>query len=100
MYARLAFSVATAVAPDILIVDEVLSVGDAEFQRRSTERIERFRKSGATIILVSHSLDEVRRLCSRAAWLEHGTLKAAGAATDVVGAYEARVSPDDVKVNS
>jgi len=100
MYARLAFSVATAVAPDILIVDEVLSVGDAEFQRRSSERIEQFRRSGATIILVSHNLDEVRRLSTRAAWLEHGILKAVGAATDVVAAYEARVSPDGAKVNS
>ena len=88
MLARLSFSVATAVAPDILIVDEVLSVGDAEFQKRSSERIEQFRMSGATIILVSHSLDEVRRLCSRAAWLEHGTVKAVGAAADVVAAYE------------
>jgi len=88
MYARLAFSVATAVAPDILIVDEVLSVGDAEFQRRSGQRIEQFRRDGATIIMVSHNLKEIERLCNRAAWLEHGTLKAAGAAVDVVAAYE------------
>lgn len=91
MLARLAFSVATAVVPDILIVDEVLAVGDAEFQLRSSERIDEFRKSGATIIMVSHNLDEVERLCSRAAWLEHGTLKAVGAATDVVAAYNAQV---------
>ena len=88
MLARLAFSVATAVTPDILIVDEVLSVGDAEFQGRSTERMEEFRRTGGTIILVSHDLDAVRRLCNRVAWLEHGTLRAAGPAADVVDAYE------------
>jgi len=87
MLARLAFSVATAVAPDILIVDEVLSVGDAEFSKKSTERIEGFRKAGTTIILVSHDLDAVAELCDRAVWLEHGKLKATGAAVDVVAAY-------------
>jgi ABC-type polysaccharide/polyol phosphate transport system ATPase subunit len=87
MYARLAFSVATAVIPDILIVDEVLSVGDAEFQQRSSDRIDHFRDSGATIIMVSHNLDEIERLCTRAAWLEHGTVKAVGPAADVVAAY-------------
>jgi ABC-type polysaccharide/polyol phosphate transport system ATPase subunit len=87
MLARLSFSVATTVMPDILIVDEVLSVGDAEFQNRSTERIERFRRNGGTIIMVSHDMDAVTRLCDRAAWLEHGTLKAAGPAGEVVAAY-------------
>jgi len=100
MLARLAFSAATAVAPDILIVDEVLSVGDAEFQMRSSERIEQFRRNGATIIMVSHNLKEIERLCSRAAWLEHGTLKAAGAAADVVAAYEDRVRPDDLQIST
>jgi len=99
MYARLAFSVATAIAPDILIVDEVLSVGDAEFQRRSGERIEQFRRDGATIIMVSHNLKEIERLCSRAAWLEHGRLKATGLAADVVAAYEDRVRPEDCQSN-
>lgn len=88
MLARLAFSVATAVAPDILIVDEVLSVGDAEFQARSTARIEQFRAAGTTIVLVSHDLDSVARLCRRAVWLEHGMLKASGPAPDVVTAYQ------------
>jgi ABC-2 type transport system ATP-binding protein len=92
MYARLAFSVATAVASEILIIDEVLSVGDAEFQRRSSERIEQFRRDGTTIIMVSHNLDEVRRLCGRAAWLDHGSLKAVGPVTDVVAAYQEHVS--------
>jgi ABC-2 type transport system ATP-binding protein/lipopolysaccharide transport system ATP-binding protein len=93
MLARLAFSVATAVTPDILIVDEVLSVGDAEFQSRSAERIEEFRRSGGTIIMVSHTLDDVTRLCSRVAWLQHGTLKAVGPAADVVTAYGAAWAP-------
>jgi ABC-2 type transport system ATP-binding protein len=100
MYARLAFSVATAVAPDILNVDEVLSVGDAEFQMRSSERIEEFRRDGATFIMVSHNLDEVQRLCSRAAWLEHGTLKAVGVTADVVAAYEDRVRPDHTPISA
>ena len=88
MLARLAFSVATAVAPDILIVDEVLTVGDAEFQSRSTDRIEQFQRSGGTILMVSHDMEGVRRLCNRAAWLEQGTVKAAGPAVEVVDAYE------------
>jgi ABC-2 type transport system ATP-binding protein/lipopolysaccharide transport system ATP-binding protein len=88
MLARLAFSVATAVAPDVLILDEVLAVGDAEFQARSGDRIEQFRKSGATIVLVSHDLEGMAKLCGRAAWLEHGKLKMTGAAPDVVAAYE------------
>lgn len=88
MLARLGFSVATAVAPDILIVDEVLSVGDAEFQERSTQRIEEFRRSGATIVLVSHDLEGVADLCSRAVWLEHGKLKATGPVGEVVEAYQ------------
>jgi ABC-type polysaccharide/polyol phosphate transport system ATPase subunit len=91
MYARLAFSVATAVAPDILIVDEVLSVGDAEFQRRSSERIEQFQKDGTTIIMVSHNLDEIVRLCSQAAWLDRGALKAVGPVAEIAAAYEAHV---------
>jgi ABC-type polysaccharide/polyol phosphate transport system ATPase subunit len=91
MLARLAFSVATAVTPDVLIVDEVLSVGDAEFQIRSSERIERFQRSGGTILMVSHDLEGVERLCTRAAWLEHGSLKALGPSAEVVAAYTSAV---------
>ena len=89
MLARLGFAVATDVRPDILIVDEVLSVGDAEFQSKSTDRIEQFRASGTTILMVSHDLDAITKLCSRAAWLEHGHLRGVGPTADVVAAYAA-----------
>jgi ABC-type polysaccharide/polyol phosphate transport system ATPase subunit len=72
MYARLAFAVATAYAPDILIVDEILSVGDAAFQQKCATRIERMRDSGMTLLFVSHSIDRVNALCDRALFLEGG----------------------------
>jgi ABC-2 type transport system ATP-binding protein len=89
MLARLGFAVATDVQPDILIVDEVLAVGDSEFQRKSTARLEQFRRGGATILMVTHDLDAVARLCACAAWLEHGTVKLVGGAADVLRRYEA-----------
>jgi len=88
MVARLAFSVATDVAPEILIVDEVLSVGDADFQRKSLERIQGFRQAGATILMVSHNLDTVQAMCTRALWLDHGQIKAQGSAEAVVRQYQ------------
>ena len=87
MIARLGFSVATASRPDILIVDEILGVGDAEFQTKSFERIQSFQASGTTILLVSHSLDKVEELCGRAIWLEHGKIVSLGSATAVVSQY-------------
>src|SRR6266511_2241654 len=71
MYTRLAFAVATAVDPDILITDEVLAVGDEAFQRKCMDRIYRFRQQGKTIIFVSHALETVRALCDHAVWLDH-----------------------------
>jgi lipopolysaccharide transport system ATP-binding protein len=87
MVARLGFAVATDVDPDVLIVDEVLSVGDAAFQKKSAERIQAFRAAGATILFVSHSLDAVKTMCTRAIWLEHGRLVAEGTAESVVRQY-------------
>ena len=87
MYARLAFAVAISVDPEILIVDEVLSVGDERFQMRCYERIAELRAQGRTIVLVSHSLDTVRSLCSDAVWLEKGEVAARGEAHDVVARY-------------
>jgi len=87
MYARLGFSVATARRPDILIVDEILGVGDAEFQTKSFERIQQFQGEGTTILLVSHSLDQVKEMCSRAIWLDRGEILASGAADSVVDLY-------------
>lgn len=92
MYTRLAFAVATAVDPDILITDEVLAVGDESFQRKCMERIYGFRRAGKTIIFVSHALEVVRNLCDVAVWLDHGVVQAAGAAGPVIDAYLADVN--------
>jgi len=88
MVTRLGFSVATDVRPDILIVDEVLSVGDAEFRKRSGDRIEQFRKSGSTILLVSHNLQVIEELCERVAWLKQGRVQAVGPAAEIIRAYQ------------
>jgi ABC-2 type transport system ATP-binding protein len=87
MISRLGFSVATAWRPDILILDEVLSVGDAAFARKCTKRMRAFRKSGATVLLVSHSIDTVRKLCQRALLLEHGKVLEIGSASEVSEKY-------------
>lgn len=87
MYTRLAFAVATAVDPDILITDEVLAVGDEAFQRKCMERIYGFRQAGKTIIFVSHALETVRTLCDKAVWLDHGQARAVGTASTVIDAY-------------
>ena len=88
MMARLAFSVASVVNPEILIVDEILSVGDAAFQEKSRARMTEMMGGGTTVLFVSHNMEQVREMCSRVVWLEHGTVKMIGAAKDVCGAYE------------
>jgi lipopolysaccharide transport system ATP-binding protein len=92
MYTRLAFAVATAVDPDILITDEVLAVGDESFQRKCMDRIYRFRQQGKTIIFVSHALETVRALCDHAVWLDHGQARVVGTAGAVIDAYLADVN--------
>ncbi len=87
MVARLGFAVATAWVPDILILDEVLSVGDAEFQIKSSERIQQMRAEGATVLLVSHSGEAVQANCDRAIWLDRGQLIAQGSANSVTQQY-------------
>ncbi len=88
MYARLAFAVAVHVEPDLLLVDEVLSVGDAAFQDRSLRRMLEFRDRGqAGIVFVSHNLAAVELMCQRAVWLDHGRVCAAGRTSDVLRAY-------------
>ena len=89
MVARLAFSTATDEQADVLLVDEVLSVGDADFQEKSKARMEQLIKSGAAVVLVSHDMVAVRSLADRAIWLENGHVKMIGKASDVVDAYEA-----------
>jgi ABC-type polysaccharide/polyol phosphate transport system ATPase subunit len=88
MYVRLAFSVATSVKPDILIIDEALSVGDGDFSRRSFDRIIEMRDAGATILFCSHSLYQLETLCSRSIWLDNGKLMADGPSEKVVTEYQ------------
>jgi ABC-2 type transport system ATP-binding protein len=87
MVARLGFAIATDVQPDILIVDEVLAVGDEEFQRKSKARLRELRARGDAIVLVSHDLDSIRRQCHRALWLDRGRLRMAGPPAEVVEKY-------------
>jgi len=101
MFVRLGFAVAANVEPDVLLIDEVLSVGDEAFQRKSAERIERFRREGRTIVFVSHGLGQVEQLCEQVAWIDHGELKMVGPAADVISAYrgdshDAAPDPDEI----
>ena len=89
MVMRLAFAAAIHVDPDVLIVDEALSVGDAYFQRKSLDRIEYFRQSGKTVLFVSHDPRLIQRFCTRALWIEGGKVALSGDAREVVTAYEA-----------
>jgi ABC-2 type transport system ATP-binding protein len=94
MYVRLGFSVAINVDPDVLLIDEVLAVGDADFQRKCAEKIADFRRLGKTIVIVSHSLPSVRTLCDEVALLEHGHLRDLGPAPEVVDHYLAEAFSD------
>jgi len=87
MYVRLGFSVAINVDPDILLVDEVLAVGDAAFQEKCMEKFAEFRRAGKTVVVVSHAMGSLRSFCDVAAWLEHGKLVRVGPATSVVDDY-------------
>ena len=88
MLARLAFSIATVVNPEILIVDEILSVGDAAFQEKSKKRMLELMGGGTTVLFVSHSLEQIREMCNRVVWLEHGNVKMVGAAAEVCDVYD------------
>ena len=87
MLARLAFSIATVVRPEILIVDEILSVGDADFQAKSRRRMTELMSGGATVLFVSHDLSQIREMCNRVMWLEHGRVKLCGETDEVCSAY-------------
>lgn len=87
MLARLAFSIATVVKPDILIVDEILSVGDAQFQEKSRARMMELMGGGTTVLFVSHNIEQIREMCNRVIWLEHGQMKMLGKADEVCDAY-------------
>ena len=88
MFVRLAFSVATAVDPDVLVIDEVLSVGDLHFQKKSTDRILSFKKRGKTIVFCSHELYHVARICDRVIWLKGGRMQSVGDTLNVIQEYE------------
>lgn len=91
MFMRLAFSIATEVDPEILLVDEILAVGDAEFNVKCDQRIDEFRRLGKTIVLVTHNTGAIRRLCSRVILLDHGELLADGIPEHVLSHYEGLV---------
>jgi len=87
MYVRLAFAIATSANPDILVIDEALSVGDGAFAKKSFERIMQLKEQGTTVLFCSHSMYQVESFCDRAVWLDHGRVQMEGPASDVVAAY-------------
>ena len=88
MVSRLAFAIATIGIPDILIVDEVLSVGDFRFQEKCEARIQNMKDQGTTILFVSHSIEQVKKICNKVVWLDHGVLKMFGDAQEICSIYE------------
>lgn len=88
MVARLGFSIATNVIPEILIVDEVLAVGDFLFQQKCEKRINELMSGGTTVLIVSHAIDQIERLCDRVVWLEHGQVKMIGSTAEVCAEYK------------
>jgi ABC-2 type transport system ATP-binding protein len=95
MVVRLGFSVAVHLDPDVLLIDEVLGVGDEHFQHKSFERLRQFKQEGKTILVVSHELNSIKKFCERAIWLDHGHMMMDGASEDVVAKY--RTSVDEVE---
>lgn len=87
MLMRLAFSIAAMVAPEILIADEILAVGDEAFQQKSLARMKEMMSGGTTVLLVSHSLEQIKEVCDRVIWLDHGRIKMAGDVNEVCDAY-------------
>ena len=88
MVARIAFAIATITKPDILIADEILSVGDFLFQQKCEQRMQELMSGGTTVILVSHSIEQVERMCNKVAWLDHGHLRMNGPTAQVCEAYK------------
>ncbi len=92
MSVRLAFSIATAIEPEILLVDEVLSAGDMAFQDKARRRMQEMMSKAKIIVMVSHDLTSIAKLCDRALWLDHGTIRADGPADEVIEAYTTHVN--------
>ncbi len=97
MYVRLGFSVAVHVQPEILIIDEVIAVGDEEFQRKCFDHLYALRKQGVTIVVVTHGMSTVETMCDRAAWLDHGRLQIEGPAPEVTAGYMTKVNAAEAK---
>ena len=95
MYVRLAFAVAAHLEPEILLVDEVLAVGDINFQKKCLGKMGEVAKGGRTVVLVSHQLNQIRRLCQRVAWVDAGAIRQSGDAHEVVSAYESAMARGD-----
>jgi ABC-type polysaccharide/polyol phosphate transport system ATPase subunit len=93
MRARLGFSIASIVRPDILLIDEVLGVGDAEFRERSQRRIEEMVRDALTVVIVSHSLRQIEQICNRAVLVDGGGIKMIGDPSDVIAAYKGKAQP-------
>lgn len=87
MVARLGFAVATDVQPEVLVIDEILSVGDADFQKKSAARISEYHNNGSTILIVSHDAASIKKLCDQVIWLERGSIKMQGNPDDIVDQY-------------
>jgi lipopolysaccharide transport system ATP-binding protein len=87
MRSKLGFSIATLINPDILIIDEILSVGDIKFKKKSADKINSMMEEGVTVLLVSHSINQIRKICDKCIWLENGKIKMEGDAEEVCDAY-------------
>ena len=92
MKSRLGFAIATTVQPDILILDEILSVGDAKFRKKSQKKVQSMFDKGVTVLFVSHNIEQVKELCNKAILLEHGKIIASGSAEEVCAVYEEKVN--------
>jgi lipopolysaccharide transport system ATP-binding protein len=95
MKTRLAFSIATSVEPDILIADEILSVGDIRFKKKCSQKMTAMMKNGTTLLYVSHNLNSIRKQCQNAMWLDHGEVIMTGSADEVCDAFEAEMASDE-----
>ena len=94
MRARLRFAIATARIPEILLIDEALTVGDEEFRRLAAERIDDVRSASGSVVLVTHNMNEIRRFCDRVVWLDEGRIRAVGDPAEIVDSYLAAPSPN------
>ncbi|MCI9122586.1 MAG: ABC transporter ATP-binding protein [Eubacterium sp.] len=93
MVMRLAFSIAATVQPEILIVDEILAVGDADFQEKSRERMRQMMSGGTTVLFVTHDLEQVRQMCNKVLWIEHGEMVEFGKTQEICDKYERKEMP-------